>query len=268
MLAITAAGIASADGTTGLVALASIARWPGAPEIPRDRAARESLAARGPTGAGCLDPASESGIRAVEAAGGGSALDSGGSRADEPSRTGVVLASRFGPETTRVMAEARGIRGPSLTLAAAPGWGARVLRVAEVLFARGRADRLFLAYIDADAAIVLRAEPWARVAPRTPVRALCLVRALGGASERPCLVLRPRSAQLASPVADVASRARAVEFRVPSAASGLALDPTFLSLAWLWESAPPEAPGPVVAAFLRADAVVAFAPNGSLEDAC
>jgi hypothetical protein len=274
-LAITAVGVASGQAATGLPALAEIARWPNAPAPTGGgdpaAATRALMALRRKTGLRYLDPVVERGVRAIEAAdsdrGDSAALDGD---PEQALRTGILMVTRLGPTNTReqlykslnerqgkgvsatlfsscgfniasaVMAKVRAIRGPSLTFAAAPRWGGRVLRFAEGLFARGTVDRLFLSYADGDAAIVLRAEPWERVEERAVPRVLRLVEGLGRAvrnSGRACLALGAEGDLARAGESDGSGRDwRPVPLRIPAHSPGLAVDPTFLSLAWLWET--------------------------------
>jgi hypothetical protein len=229
---------------------------------------REAMAVRRKTGLRYLDPLVERGVRAIEAA--TAEGDPSGPETDleRAFRTGILMVTRQGPSSTReqlyrslserqgkgvsatlfsncgyniaaaVMAKVRGIRGPSLTFAATPGWAARVFRFADGLFARRAADRLFLSYADGNAAIVLLAEPWEQVERRTPTRALRLVDGLSSTPGKPGLAIGLESEldRAGAESGGSVSGWRRVPLRLPDDSPGLALDQTFLSIAWLWEA--------------------------------
>ena len=259
-IGISGVGVAAGPGAVGLEALAALARWPNAPAggaaAPADP--RESTALRRRTGLRYLDPVAERAARALEAAGAGGEPDPPDPSGESALRSGILMVTRLGPTSTReqlyksfaerqgkgvsatlfsncgyniaaaVMAKVRGIRGPSLTFAATPGWGARVLRVADGLFARA-ADTLYLSYADGNAAIVLRAEPWERISQRGSARSLRVLDALGSARTKPVVAVGSESG--------VAGEAGLrVALSLEGGSPGLALDQTFLSIAWLWET--------------------------------
>jgi hypothetical protein len=237
-----------------------MARWPDAPPAGGEAAAdaRELMALRRRTGLRYLDPVAERAARAIEAASAEGEPATSRTEGESPLRTGILMVTRLGPSSTReqlyksfgerqgkgvsatlfsncgyniaaaVMAKVCGIRGPSLTFAAAPGWGTRVLRLAEGLFARA-VDTLFLGYADGNAAIVLRAEPWERIERRAPARALRVLDSVASARSKPSVAVGAES-ELAS-----GTRLR-VPLRLEGDSPGLSLDHTFLCMAWLWET--------------------------------
>jgi hypothetical protein len=267
-IGISGVGVAAGQGAVGLPALVEIARWPNAPAAGGDPGAdaRELMAMRRRTGLRYLDPVAERGARAIEAA--SSEADPTAPEGDLASalRTGILMVTRLGPSGTReqlyksmgerrgkgvsatlfsscgyniaaaVMAKVRGIRGPSLTFAATPNWGARVLRFAEGLFARRVVDRLFLSYADGNAAIVLRAEPWERLLQRPAARALRLVDGLGSAKVGVAIGPEPELARFVDAGGGSGRDPRRVPLRLEAGSAGLALDQAFLSIAWLWEA--------------------------------
>jgi hypothetical protein len=295
-LGITAVGVASGKGIVGVPALAAIARWPNAPPTG-DTApdSRELMAVRRRTGMRYLDPLVERGVRAIEAA-----KDEEqpavpeGDDVEAALRTGILMVTRFGPSSTReqlyksmgerqgkgvsatlfsscgyniasaVMAKVRGIRGVSLTFAAAPSWSTRLLRFAEGLFARRVVDRLFLSYADGNAAIVLRAEPWEAVEQRAPARALHVMVGLESARGKGALAIgpEPELARAGEAGGPAGRDWRRVPLRLEDGSPGLAFDPTFLSIAWLWETQVANRPARLAVAV--ADGVaVAFDPSES-----
>ena len=269
-LGITAVGIASGQSAAGISAVTEIARWSGqpAPAKSGDAAAdtRSLMALRRRTGQRYLDPLVERGVRAIEAVGPEGESAASESDPERAFRTGILLTTRLGPSSTReqlyksmserqgrgvsatlfsscgfniasaVMAKVLGIRGPSLTFAATPGWGARMFHLAGGLFARGTVDRLYLSYADGNAAIVLRAEPWELVERRATPRALRLMEGLGPGRGKAGLALGAESDVTRAAGADGSGRNwRAMPLQLENRSPGLALDPTFLSIAWLWE---------------------------------
>jgi hypothetical protein len=269
-IGISGVGVASGPGAVGLRALVGMAGWLGAPlsdgAAPAD--ARELMALRRRTGLRYLDPVAERAARAIDAASAEGEPADSTSDAETALRTGILMVTRLGPSSTReqlykslgerqgkgvsatvfsncgyniaaaVMAKVRGIRGPSLTFAATRGWGSRVLRFAEGLFARGAMDKVFLSYADGNAAIVLRAEPWEQLRQRAPQRALRVLEGLRSARARPDIAVGVEAESTSGE--DAGDRSGGDVRRVPlrlleGGSPGLALDPTFLSIAWLWE---------------------------------
>jgi hypothetical protein len=294
-LAITGVGVASGQGALGLQALATIARWPGAPagnEATPD--ARELTAVRRRTGLRYLDPVVERGVRAIEAASAEGEPTAPESDPDRALRTGILMVTRLGPSSTReqlykslserqgkgvsatlfsscgfniaaaVMAKVRGIRGVSLTFAATPAWAACVLRFADGLIVRRSVDRLFLSYADGNAAIVLRAERWEQVEQQPPKRALRLMDGLGSIRGPGGLAIGTEAELARAGGATGSGRDWSrMPLHLVGDSPGLELDPTFLSIAWLWETQMAERPERLEAAIGNGVVVAAFDPSHS-----